>query len=282
MPSILLPVRRIVAIGDLHGDYKATLLALRKSNLINEKNKWIGGKTVVVQLGDQIDRENRSENITDEDSELKIMNLFDRLHKQAQIDGGAVYSLIGNHELMNVLGDFSYTSKRGIEHFGSEEERLKHFQPGGRIAKKMANTRNVIIRIGDWVFVHGGITTRLAKKYKISEINLLMKQFLLGDHKLERDTRFRELFLNGSSLLWSRRYSEEQVDCKALTNALQYLGAKHIVVAHTVQDKINCRCNGKVYRIDVGMSKSFGKKNRQDDRIQVLEIIDNGKKVNII
>lgn len=282
MPSILLPVKRIIAIGDLHGDYKATLLALRKARIIDSKNKWIGGKTVVVQLGDQIDRENRGDSETDEDSEFKIMNLFDRLHKQAEQTGGAVYSLIGNHELMNVLGDFSYTSKKGIEHFGGKEERLKHFQPGGKIAKKMANTRNAILRIGDWIFVHGGITPRLAQKYKISEINHLMKQYLLGDQKLERDPRFKELFLNGSSLLWTRRYSEEQIDCKALNQTLNFLGAKYMAVAHTVQDKINCRCNKKIYRIDVGMSKSFGSKSKNEDRIQVLEIIDNGKEVNII
>ena len=57
-PSILMPVKRIIAIGDLHGDYKATIISLQKANVINSKNEWIGGDTIVVQLGDQLDNYN--------------------------------------------------------------------------------------------------------------------------------------------------------------------------------------------------------------------------------
>ncbi len=280
-PSILLPVKRIVTIGDLHGDYKATILSLRKARLIDNKNKWIGGNTVLVQLGDQLDRGGRFDNTTDEDSEFKIMNLFDRLHKHAKLNGGAVYSLLGNHEIMNVLGDFSYTSKMGIKHFGSKEARFDYFRSGGKMAIKMAHTRNVILRIGDWIFVHGGITPRLAKKYKIVEINNLMRRYLLGEEKLEHDKCFRELFLNSGSVLWTRRYSEDKPDCKNLNKTLEYLGATKMVIGHTPQEYINCRCKNSVWRIDTGMSQAFGKR-KGGDRIQVLEILDNGKQINII
>lgn len=282
LPSVLLPVKRIIAIGDLHGDYKATLHSLQKAGLINEKNKWIGGSTVVVQLGDQLDRGGRGILDKDEDSELRIMNLFERLHRQAKQKGGAVYSLLGNHELMNVLGDFSYTSKMGIKHFGGKENRLENFRPGGKIALKMANNRNAILRIGDWVFVHGGMTPRIAQKYKIPEINSLMRRYLNGEEKLEQNKAFRELFLNNGSILWTRRYSEENPDCKKLEETLKYLGAKRMVVGHTPQNKINCKCKNSVWRIDTGMSAAFGKKKNSHERVQVLEILDNGKVVNII
>ena len=55
-PSVLPAVRRIIVIGDIHGDWKMTLDTLKLAKVINNKNKWIGGDTVVVQLGDQIDR----------------------------------------------------------------------------------------------------------------------------------------------------------------------------------------------------------------------------------
>ena len=280
-PSVLPPVKRIIAIGDLHGDFKATIIALTNAKLINKKREWIGGKTVVIQLGDQVDRGGRDDDAPDEDSEIKIMNLFDRLHKQAELVGGAVYSLLGNHELMNVLGDFSYTSVMGIKHFGGEDERYKHFRPGGRIAKKFGRNRNIIMKIGNWVFVHGGLTPRLAKKYKIPEINSIMRSYLMGNEKLENNLCFRELFLNNGSLLWTRRYSEENPDCKSLELTLQYLNAKKLVVAHTPQDKINCKCKGSIWRIDVAMSQAFGKR-KGNERIQVLEIIDDGKQLNII
>lgn len=283
VPSILPPVKRLVAIGDVHGDYRATLIALRKAKLIDSKNKWIGGDTVVIQLGDQVDRASRSDSDQDENSELKIINLFNRLHKQAQQQGGAVYSLLGNHELMNVFGDFSYASPMGIKSFGGPRGRREQFRPGGPLAIKLAKTRNVVMKIGDFVFVHGGILPRLARKYKLYEINNMMRSYLNGNLKLENDSRFRELFENQGSLLWTRCYSEDKPNCQPLYEALNILGAKYMVVAHTPQDQgINCKCNRRVWRIDTGMSKAFGKKRNNMERIQILEILNNGRKINVI
>jgi len=283
LPSVLLPVKRIIAIGDIHGDYKATVLALKKAKVIDSNKNWIGGTTVVVQLGDQIDRGGRVDldKTEDEDSEFKIMNLLDKLHKKAKKQGGAVYSLIGNHEVMNVMGDYTYTSDMGIKHFGSRKQRQEYFKPGGKIAKKMAKKRNAILRIGDWIFVHAGIPSKIAQKYKIVEINNLMRNYLSGNKKLEKNKAFQELFLNNNSILWTRRFSEDKIDCSDLKKSLKSLGAKHMVIGHTPQENINNKCNGAIWRIDTGMSRAFGKR-MGSERIQILEILNNGEKVNII
>ncbi len=282
-PTILLPVKRIIAIGDLHGDYKATLLTLRKANLINSKNQWTGGETVVVQIGDQIDRGGRPGNFSDEDSEIKILNLFTRLHKQAKKRGGGVYSLLGNHELMNVFGNFDYTSAQGLKHFGGAKNRLEAFKPGGKIASKMALSRNVIMRIGNFVFVHGGISPNIAKKYKLHEINEMMRNFLQGKNdKVKHDRAFRELFINENSLLWNRKYADIRPDCKNLYKTLNILSADAMIVGHTPQmEGINCKCKSKIWRIDTGMSQAFGKRKKKTDRIQILEILGNGKEITV-
>ena len=108
-PSFILPkVPRIIVIGDVHGDWDRTLKVLKIAKVIDQSNNWIGGNTVVVQLGDQIDR-CRFSNIPcyiqgateyDEGNDLKLLKYFTQLHKQAQKHGGAVYSLLGNHEVM--------------------------------------------------------------------------------------------------------------------------------------------------------------------------------------
>ena len=112
---------RIIVIGDLHGDMDATIRSLLVANVIKidiikgkvrtvKKIVWTGGSTIVVQLGDQIDRKNRTDARNDENSEMRIIKLFDCLNRAARKSGGAVYSILGNHELMNVAGDFSYVS----------------------------------------------------------------------------------------------------------------------------------------------------------------------------
>lgn len=48
--SSLPPAERIIALGDVHGDLQALRLALRAGRVVDENDKWIGGKTVVVCL----------------------------------------------------------------------------------------------------------------------------------------------------------------------------------------------------------------------------------------
>ena len=92
-------VERIVAIGDVHGDYGQFLAALRQSGLVDGKGNWSGGRTHFVQTGDIPDRGPDTR---------KIIDFLTELTKQAEKAGGRVHALIGNHETMNVLGDLRY------------------------------------------------------------------------------------------------------------------------------------------------------------------------------
>ena len=95
-------VKRLIAIGDVHGDLTATIKALKLANVISltipnnvmdiNKVNWTGGNTVVVQLGDQIDRVRPSNLINnicsdddpdlyeDEGSDLKIISPVSYTH----------------------------------------------------------------------------------------------------------------------------------------------------------------------------------------------------------
>jgi len=84
-------VERVVAIGDVHGDYDQLMALLRSAALIDAEGKWSGGKTHLVQTGDLLDRGPDSR---------KAMELFMRLEEEARTAGGEVHVLIGNHEAM--------------------------------------------------------------------------------------------------------------------------------------------------------------------------------------
>ena len=71
--------------------------------------------------------------------EKNIMELINKINKQARKLGGGFYPILGNHELMNVYGDFKYASKKDIDDTGGVLNRAKLYKPGGPLAKNLSN-----------------------------------------------------------------------------------------------------------------------------------------------
>lgn len=254
---------RVVVIGDLHGDWDATVETLKNAGVLRENKYgnyvWIGGNTFVIQVGDQVDRKSRDiYDNTDEASELKIIKLLDYLHNLAKKKGGAVLSLLGNHELMNVEGNFNYASDMGIRFFGGPDGRYNAFKPGGWLAKYLAENRSSFFIVNNWLFVHGGITKEFVDNYSLNELNYYVREYLLGNINYNNDQKLDYFLHHPNSVFWARNLGNDSVNCEEVDYICKKLKIKGIVVGHTVQEKINCVCNGKVWRIDVGLSKSFG------------------------
>uniref|UniRef100_A0A7S0YMK0 Calcineurin-like phosphoesterase domain-containing protein n=1 Tax=Polytomella parva TaxID=51329 RepID=A0A7S0YMK0_9CHLO len=112
-PTFITTDGRVVAVGDLHGDYQKTIECLTASKVIsiNSDNTihWIGKNTVVVQLGDVLGRG---------PDEICILQLLRYLDACARREGGAVYMLNGNHEFMNVCGSFKYVHNLALQESG--------------------------------------------------------------------------------------------------------------------------------------------------------------------
>lgn len=99
-PRVTMQPQRIVAVGDLHGDFSVWRDIARAAGIESADGRWTGGRTILVQVGDVVDREPDS---------LKILRDLMRLQKEAPKQGGKVIALVGNHEAMNVTGDLRYT-----------------------------------------------------------------------------------------------------------------------------------------------------------------------------
>ena len=265
---------RIIVIGDLHGDWNVTKKIFLKFKLINSNGKWIAQpkNTHIVQVGDIVDRGGRPDTIGDECSELKIMDFLDDIHDQAKIYGGGVFCLLGNHEIMNVLGNFDYSGHESVKCFGGKEGRKRAFQPGSSIARRFACSRNTVMKIGKFLFVHGGFSEKHLTK-SIPEINRIMRKFLKGSPNIYNQ-EFKDYYMAYNGILWNRKLSMGSPDCNELEKILNHFNVNGLIVGHTVQEKgINSKCNNKVWRVDTGMSQAFGSK----ETIQVLEILDNGE-----
>jgi hypothetical protein len=88
-------VEKIVAVGDLHGDYENFVEILKGTGLVDENLHWTGSKTHLVQIGDVVDRGPEA---------WRIFDLLMTLEKEAEMVGGKIHPLLGNHEEMNITG----------------------------------------------------------------------------------------------------------------------------------------------------------------------------------
>ena len=275
MKGIYKMVEKIVVIGDIHADYQVLIAVLKKAGLINDKLEWIGGKTYLVMIGDLVDGKARIDNWTG-DSDLKVINFLSKLMKLAKRKGGDVIILLGNHEFMNIRGNFTYSGDNGIQEMGGELKRLKYFNNQFR---KFAKKCYLVVNIEGWIFSHAGIPPEISKKYSIAKLNTMLQKFLSNEMSLHEDNMFFDIISGENGILTTREFGTNNINCKRLSLSLQNLKANHMVIGHTVQEKVNEVCNKKLWRVDVGLSRAFGNNSRKN--LGFLVIYESGKKMKI-
>lgn len=250
---------RIVIIGDIHGDLKRFKNVLVHANIINNNLEWIANppETIIVQLGDQIDSLNRDNNLNNKWEIMKDVEMIyftNTLDSIAKNKGGRVISIIGNHELMNVIGDFSYVSPNSLY-----DLRANHFKPGGQIANILAK-RPIVLKIGPLLFCHAGITKNhldILNKYgkDISYINHIWKDFVLKKSVNINDKEiFDNIILGQGGILWTRNLDNPEI----IKENFQQIKCIYMFIGHTpIPDGIKL-LNNQIWYVDTGISRSFG------------------------
>ncbi|KAJ7170825.1 Metallo-dependent phosphatase-like protein [Mycena crocata] len=113
--------RHIVAVGDLHGDLKNAQTVLQFSGVVDAQGNWTGDADFFVQTGDIIDRG---------DDTIKLYSWMEKLRVQAAATGGVLLTHLGNHEVMNAIGDWRYVYPSEIKTFGGVAARQKMISTG--------------------------------------------------------------------------------------------------------------------------------------------------------
>ncbi|MEP1743005.1 MAG: metallophosphoesterase [Kangiellaceae bacterium] len=187
----------IFVVGDIHGAYENIVSSLQTIKLIDEQHNWIGGKSQFVSLGDLMDRGPASR---------KVMDLFIKLQQQAHDNGGRFLMVLGNHEVMNLIGDLRYLSNEEINEFADDETneqrdnaytaflesnnlqdstelkskfdesypkgyfaRLAAFSPEGYYGSWLLKLP-FVIQINKSLFAHGGLS-KLVEDFSLEEFN---------------------------------------------------------------------------------------------------------------
>lgn len=286
-------VERVIAIGDIHGDYDHYMATLKDAGLVDERGKWIGGATHLVQTGDIPDRGPDTS---------RIIEQLQKLTKEAGKKGGRVHSLIGNHEAMNVYGDLRYVSSGEYQAFvnkNSAKLRDRYYNavmqdlqqrdpaafaalppnsretwdkehPLGWLEHRQAwdpawnpkakfglwvMGQRVAIQINDTVFLHGGISG----KYCQNSLKSLTDKVVAGLKAY--DPANPGILEDEYGPLWYRGLSGEapEAPVESVQAILDFNKAARIVVGHTPTSGIIWPgYAGRVVQIDTGISAAYG------------------------
>jgi hypothetical protein len=137
-------IPRVVAVGDVHGSYDGFVQVLQMAGLIDGGKHWTGGTAHLVQTGDVPDRGPKSR---------EVVELLTRLERDAERAGGRVHTLLGNHEVMNLMGDLRYVSAEEYEAFRtseSERRRERHYRNVLREARRRAEEKGESLDVGEF------------------------------------------------------------------------------------------------------------------------------------
>ena len=270
-------VKRLVIVGDVHGDLKRFKKILIDANIINNNMEWIAKpNTVVIQLGDQIDSKNRIEDIVDWEKikDVEMIYFTHYLDMIAKSKECSMISLIGNHELMNVLGIFDYVSN-----FSTFDSRVNYFKPKGTLSQILSK-RPIVVKIGDLIFCHAGIRKLhidILDKYgkDLSYLNDLWRKFILnGQININDKEIFNKILLEPDGILWNRTLDEDDT----LKSVLYNLGCTYMFIGHTPVNEIML-VKDSVWYVDTGMSRAFGNVSYQyleinDYNVSIKSVID--------
>lgn len=236
---------RIVAVGDIHGDYDALRAILHQAGIVDDAGNWSGGDAVLVQTGDFLDRGEKTR---------EVLDLLMTLEAQARAAGGRVEVLLGNHEAMNLIGILKDVEPRAYKRFAddqSEQRRAAAYDATVALARSRASeismagdrqlavpsvyqppsreqwidahpqgqieymeavgptgtygrwlrTRPAMLRVGDTMFVHGGINPEFAPK-SIDAANEQVKR------EIDRWDDARQLLVSRKAALASFTFDE--------------------------------------------------------------------------
>ena len=337
---------QVFAIGDIHADYCTFVVCLKLARVIPpnftatenvDGCRWLGGQSIVVQVGDLIGGECPNCNCDYRDggqqeernkkecvSFLRIVRLVNVLNQQAP-SGAGIVTLMGNHEMRHVLTYNELVTHQSETRLHSQIEvaevlrrkkcannaqcpfytynretatwtqrakppkELKHshfneieesraisglsaqldpsgyqshqnlFRPGGLMSNYLGCASEPILMIGNWLFVHGGVTERFLENPLFSAIaddqrkiifyNMLLKDYILSESKKDfyfltpgdKERFFASMFEETKggdrttviSPIWNNVFGVKlRKKCSNVGEVLERIRLNHMVIGH--------------------------------------------------
>ncbi|NBC24915.1 MAG: metallophosphoesterase [Bacteroidetes bacterium] len=257
--------QKLIAISDIEGNFNGFSSFLKNNKVIDNNYNWIYGKGHLVLVGDFVDR---GSNVT------QVLWLIYKLEQQAKISNGKVHFILGNHEIMNFQGKWSYNNRK-YPKVAQEVSGLKAWDKATQFLYskntelgKWLKTKNVIEKVGDYLFVHAGLSPEILEfELSLAEINKITSENWDYDlYNNPTDDSIANFLIGRKGPIWYRGLAIDYKDYDKINEAelkriFTYYESNKIVIGHTVVNDISTDFDGRVIKIDLkhGKTKNSGK-----------------------
>ncbi len=239
---------KLFVLSDIEGEYDAFKKMLFAAGVMDQQFNWTFGAGHLVLCGDMLDRGAHV---------AECLWLIYYLEDKAKASGGMVHYILGNHEQMNLNGDFRYVNPKYLELAKEAGVDYNQFYSNNTELGQWLRTKNIMEKIGNRLFLHGGVSHYINEAARsLVTINTTARQYI--DKSEDSLNDMASLILLDDGPLWYRGYimeplaSKEQVD-----STLVLFNVNKIVVGHTLVPQITSFFGGKVVGIDVPHAKGF-------------------------
>jgi len=272
-PAVWEQPEKVLALSDVEGQYDDFLRFLKGNGVVDGDGRWSFGAGHLVCIGDMVDRGTKV---------TETLWLLLRLSREAKAAGGHVHHVLGNHEAMLMGGDVRYTAPKYKAVAALMGTSCEGLVGADTELGCWMRTRNSVVRLGDYVFVHAGIAPIVAAaKTDLEVVNTRVRAALGVPPQAIKDKATLGRVWGRESVLWYRGYFPQHArdfgptpTRLGIERILENVGGKTIVVGHTKVRAVTPLFGGRVLAIDVPWTRPqnvrgllIGK-----DRVDVVDI----------
>lgn len=246
-PSVYIETpSKFLAISDFDGHIEGLTMVLRGEGIIDNDFNWTYGDGHLMISGDLFDR---GYNITES------MWLLYKLESEAEAQGGKVHLIIGNHEMFNLTDDWRYVETKYFNDAYLMGKRMIELYDINTELGRWLRSKNIIERVGDYAFLHGGITPEVAAlNLTYDQINEYGRMRMNGIACPNSDCTE----VNSSDgIYWYRGMVQEELTQVEVDNILDGFSVESVILGHTKDDNIRSLYEGSVIAIDMYHVNNF-------------------------
>ena len=237
-------VGKMLILSDIEGNFEAFRKLLQANHVIDDDFNWTFEKNHLVLIGDFVDRGTMV---------TEVLWLIYSLEEKAKAAGGYVHYILGNHEIMNMSNDLRYVQPRYLRNAAlMNTSYMKLFGPDAEIGRWLA-TKNVTERVGDILFMHGGISQYInMMNIPLKELNDLVRPFYTDTTYEYKDNRLNILYSDIGPFWYRGYYTAPKATMAQIDSTLSIYDVRYLTTGHTiVASEIKSFYDGKLFDTDV-------------------------------